>query len=460
MKVTKNLTEGNIYKNLLFFALPLIVSSLLSQAYSTIDGVIAGKFISEYALGAISATASYETLFFALFQGFAAGFSIYVAHLFGEKRYADIKRDVVGMLVFVSAVSILISILTVLLRTPIMHYLKVDPLLWRDAEIYFVIYTAGFVLLFSNSFFVLILQSLGISSYSLYVSILSAILNIIGNLVTVLVLDLGVAGLAMSTLFSSLTATVIYVVMLRKAFSEMPSERISYRFSLTCVKRSLHYSGPASIQQLAFHGVAFLISPSINALGAAATTGYNVAARIYTFGTNAMWATTSAFNTYTGQSVGTGSVKKIKRGLRVGLLMNALLILPFIVFFMILAQPIASIFFPDGYVGEAYQYAVRYARIYLPMVYIQLVGHVLHSYMRCLGAISTVLGITIVGSFVRVVATLLWIPLLHIEGAFIGQVVSWGADALLSIALYLRFYRSDAHILRSIERTHRRIQSQ
>lgn len=63
MKFTKNLTEGNVYKAFLGFAFPLLLSYLLSQIYSTVDAVIAGKFISEYALGAVSATGSYENVF-------------------------------------------------------------------------------------------------------------------------------------------------------------------------------------------------------------------------------------------------------------------------------------------------------------------------------------------------------------------------------------------------------------
>ena len=84
MKLTRNMAEGNIYRNFLYFSIPLILSSLLSQAYTTIDAVIAGKFISEHALGAISATGSYDLLLNSLFSGFAAGFGIYTAQQFGK----------------------------------------------------------------------------------------------------------------------------------------------------------------------------------------------------------------------------------------------------------------------------------------------------------------------------------------------------------------------------------------
>ena len=134
MKVTKDLTTGNIWRNFLLYNLPLIGSSLLSSAYSTVDAMIAGKFISEHALGAINATSSYEMIFNALFIGFAAGFSVYVALLFGQKNYTRMKGDIVQILMFVAMVTVLVSVGSILLRDPILNYLKVDPILRRDAE--------------------------------------------------------------------------------------------------------------------------------------------------------------------------------------------------------------------------------------------------------------------------------------------------------------------------------------
>ena len=116
MKVTKDLTEGNIWRNFILYTLPLIGSAVLSSAYSTVDAMIAGKFISEYALGAINVTSSFEMIFFSLFLGFSAGFSVYVAMLFGQKNYAAIKRDVVQTITFFLGMILLVSVVSILLR--------------------------------------------------------------------------------------------------------------------------------------------------------------------------------------------------------------------------------------------------------------------------------------------------------------------------------------------------------
>ena len=345
MMVTKKLTEGSFCKNILLYAIPLILSSMLSQVYSTVDGVIAGKFIGEYSLGAISAAGSFDTLFTSLFNGFCSGFAIYLSHLFGRGHYASIKQDIVGMSVFVAMISLGISILAILFRNPILDYLKVDPMLRRDTESYFVIYTAGYVIYFLNIILLHSLHSLGVTSFSLYVSILSTVLNVAGNLLMITVFDMGVAGLAVATLLSSLAGTVCYVFLLRRAFREMASEKVSYQFNFSCVRGSLRYSVPVAIQQLTFHGVGFVISPSINALGAATTTGYNISQRIYRFGTQSLWATTSAIARYTGQCVGEGAVQKIRRGVRTGFGLVCAIVFPFVFGLMVFAEPVASLFF-------------------------------------------------------------------------------------------------------------------
>ncbi len=442
MKFTKNLTEGNPYKAFLGFAFPLLLSYLLTQFYNTVDAVIAGKFISQYALGAVSATGSYENVFYSLFNGFAAGFGIYIAQQFGKGDHAAVKRDIISNGIFVVSVSLMISILTVTLRNPIMDYLKVDPILRTDAERYFIIYTMGYMLSYLNMLLVQSLYALGCTSFSLYVSFLSALFKIGGNLFSTLVLKLGVGGLAFFTVLSSGVSTVCYLLLLRRAFQELHTEKQRFGFHFSGVKSSLRYAIPAAVQQMAFHGVGLLIAPSVNALGAAATTAYNISNRLYNIGTTSLWAVTNAFTSYTSQCVGRGDHEKIPRGIRVGFLLNILMMLPLVLILSVFAKPITTIFFSSDQLGDAYHYAVRYAAVYLPFIYLQLIGHMYHAYMRSLGSVTTVLGITLLCSAIRVAATILLVPMLHLEGAFWGQIISWAIDAVISVFIVCRYFRT------------------
>lgn len=442
MRTVKNITQGNIYKNYLLFAAPLIFSSILGSLYSTVDAMIAGKFISEHALGAISATHPFDILFNSFFNGFTSGFSIYIAHLFGKKDYSGIKRNVVNMSIFVAVVSVIISILAIFFRATILDYLNIDPLLRKDAEIYFVIYTSSYLISFVNMILLRTLYALGTTSVSLLVSVMSAVVNIVGNLVTVLVFDWGIAGLAFSTVLSVIIATVIYLYMIAKAFRELRCEKASYRFSLALVKDSLSYTLPTAIQKMAFHATGILIAPSLNSLGADATTGYSVMSRMYNFCGQSFWNMSSAVDCHTAQAAGSGNISKVRRGLFAGLWMNIAATTPFVLLFAIFAKPIASIFFPSGYQGPALEYAVRFFEIFFVFLYVNMIGHLMHSYMRSIGRVTTVFWITVFGSSVQVAVTLLLVPFFKMDGVYLGLVSAWVADGTLSVILYFALYHS------------------
>ena len=452
MRMTKNITEGNIYKNYLLYAFPLIITSLLSSLYSTIDAVIAGKFISEHALGAISATNSFDILFQSFFNGFACGFSVYIAQLFGKGKFASIKRDVIGMIGFISVISIIVSVSAIIFRTPIMEYLKIDAVLKKDAEIYFMIYTAGYIFMFVNMILLRTLYALGTTSFSVFVSMASALTNIGGNLLVVLVFDMGVAGLAITTLFSIFSTTVAYVIMLAKACRELKCEKEPYCFSFKCIKTSLSYTLPAAIQKLSFHATGFFVAPAINGLGPDATTGYAVMNRMYNICAQSFWNMCSAVDCHTAQSAGEGDCKKIRHGLFAGFWMNIAALSPFVLIFIFFAKPLASIFFPSGYTGLAFTYAVRFFEVYALFLYTNMIGHLMHSYMRSIGCVNTVLVITLFGSAVKIAATLLLVPHFQMDGVYIGQALSWVADGTLSVILYLALYHRKQDIQKIIQK--------
>ena len=113
MRKTKNLTEGNLYKNFFLFAIPLVLAQLLSLSYNIVDSMIAGKFINNYAVGAVGATHMFDVLIITMFGGFSVGFSIYISRLFGEKNYVKIKNDIINILIFIIKLIILIIVLYV-----------------------------------------------------------------------------------------------------------------------------------------------------------------------------------------------------------------------------------------------------------------------------------------------------------------------------------------------------------
>lgn len=442
MKVVKNLTEGNIYKNFFLFAIPLIAASLLSSMYGTINAAIAGKYIDNFAMGAVGATEAFNTMVSCLFTGFAIGATIHTSRLFGQKDYRGVKQNIFAILSFLVTGILAVSVLTLLLSRPLLSFLAIDESILKEARIYFLIYVAGQLFPILNVALIQILHAVGITNFMFYMSLLSMGLNIGGNLFTVLVLDMGVAGLAVSTIVSSAIVTAMYLLKLRAAFRDMPSDAVKLGFYLPMLRASLRYSVPASLQQGVMYFATFFLSPAINVLGPAATTGYAAALRIYNISAPCYQNSSKALANYVAQSIGAGKSENIPRGLRVGLLQGVVLLLPFVLATVIFAKPIAALFFESGYTGEAFEYAVHFSRVYMPLVYLNMLNNLAHSFFRGMGSMLELFVSTFTGSAARLAATLVLAPLYGMEGVFIAWAISWLAEAILCVVLYLTRYRT------------------
>ena len=202
---------------------------------------------------------------------------------------------------------------------------------------------------------------------------------------------------------------------------------------------------------MAFNITGVFIAPAINGLGADATTGYSVMTRMYYICGQSYWNMTSAVNCHTAQAIGAGEHKKLGKGLFAGLVMDTAILTPFVLVFAIFANPIASIFFPTGYTGPAMAYAVRFFQVYAAFLYINMLGHLLHAYMRSIGRVNTVLGVTLISSAVKIAATLMLVPRFHIDGVYIGQSLGWLVDAAICVAIYFLFYYGEEKIKKITE---------
>ena len=450
MKVVKNLTEGNIYKNFFFFAIPLIAASLLSSMYGTINAMIAGKYIDNFAMGAVGATEVFNTMVSCLFSGFTIGATIHTSRLFGQKDFGGVKRNIYAILSFLVVGILTVSTLTLIFHRPLLSFLAIDESILDEARTYSRIYVAGQLFPIFNVALIQILHAVGITNFMFYMSLLSMGLNIGGNLFTVLVLDMGVGGLAVSTIVSSAIVTMFYLLKLRSAFRDMPSERVKIGFYLPMLRATLRYSLPASLQQGVMYLASFFLSPAINVLGPAATTGYAAALRIYNISAPCFQNSSKALANYIAQSIGAGKNENIPRGLRAGLLQGATLLLPFVLTTVIFAKPIASLFFENGYTGEAFAYAVHFSRVYIPFVYLNMLTNLAHSFFRGMGSMHELFICTLLGSASRLVATIFLAPMLGMEGVFIAWVLGWAAEALLCLTLYLTRYRTLVQIEKRI----------
>ena len=401
----KDLTDGNIYKSFLFFAIPLILAGFLSQAYSIIDTIIAGKILSADGLSAIGSTSAFIQFFSSIFWGYGVGFSISLAQLFCTKESEKLKTAI-----------IVFGLLAVCFKDPLFSLLKVDPSIYDAAAEYFSIYMLGsvFLLMMSNGLY--IMNAFGSGSYPLFMSIVSTALHIGGNLFAVKVLNLGVGGIALSTVFSAIVVDILYIVEINRS--------------------SPKYSFPAMLQQMLMYFASVVISPMVNGISSAASAAYIINLKVYDVTATIYQNSAKTLSNYTAQSLGAKKYQNIKRGLKVGVIQGLAFTLPSLALTVIFAREFCAFFLPSGFTGEALEMAIIFARYCMPFVLLNFINNLFHSFYRGVAAMKLLVSATLIGSASRIIATYFAVKSFGMNGVYIGWAISWLVECIYTLIMY------------------------
>lgn len=434
--IMKDLTKGNIYKTFILFAIPLVLSGFLSQAYHIIDTMIAGKFLGSDGIAAIGATSSAIQFISSLFWGFATGTSVYLAVLFGGKDYENLKSALISNFLLYTGAIIAFSMILIILRDTVFDFLKIDPAIREETAIYFVIYLSGLFLILLNHFGICVLNSFGISGYAFAMSLVSTVLNIGGNLISVTVLDAGVGGIATSSVLSALVVNVCYYFKIKKCLLQMNTENVSAIFSPAAIRRTFSFSLPVMLQQSVMYIASLLISPVVNGIGSSATAAYAVVHRVYEINANVYQNSSKTLTTYTAQCVGGKKYHLIKKGVGVAFVQGTLFVLPLILICVLFSKEISGAFFPDGYVGDGLKFSIDFSRYFLPFILFNVINNLFHSFYRGVKCMKLLVISTLAGSVVRIAASYALSFYFGIYGVYGGWIVSWIAEAVFCIVTY------------------------
>ena len=198
----KDLTQGNTFKELFKFSIPLIISGIVSQSYNMIDLIIAGKVIGNDALSATGCTSTLIQFLSSLFWGFGVATSAVIGKLYGAKENKRIVLVIKTTTLFIAITMFILCLMFFLLSNNVMEILKVDKEIIDPANNYFKLYMIALFFQAITYIFTCTLQSIGNSKYPMIMTLVSGLGNLILNILFVSNLNLGINGLAYATIIS------------------------------------------------------------------------------------------------------------------------------------------------------------------------------------------------------------------------------------------------------------------
>ena len=192
--MTHNMTSGPITPLLVKFTVPLVLGNLFQLTYNAADSVIVGRFVGEDALAAVGTSNPLMTLAILFINGMCLGAGILVSNAFGAEDYPRLEKQVSTTAIAGAVFSLAFSLLCILLANPLLRLMQVPAEVLPIAAAYLRVVFAGLIFTFFYNFLAATLRALGDSKSALYFLMLSAVLNVFGDLLCVAVLGWGVEG--------------------------------------------------------------------------------------------------------------------------------------------------------------------------------------------------------------------------------------------------------------------------
>ena len=301
---------------LLTLALPMMIGNLFQQFYNMADSVIVGRFVGEQALAAVGASYSLTNVFISIAIGGGMGASVITAQAFGSRDYARMRRSVSTALLSFLALSIVLGGVGLWCSPALMELLKTPADVLGDAVVYLNIYFLGLPFLFMYNVLSALFNSLGKSRIPLYLLVFSSLLNVALDLFMVLVLHMGVAGVAWATLVAQGISAVASFVIFVRELRTCPAENEEARFDTGEFSNMLRIALPSILQQSTVSIGMMLVQSVVNSFGSEMLAGYSAAMRIESLCIVPMAAIGNAFSSYTAQNLGAGRQDRVQRGYR------------------------------------------------------------------------------------------------------------------------------------------------
>lgn len=313
--VGTNLTEGPIFKTLLLFAIPIILTNLIQQLYGMVDLMVIGQFVGSAGTVGVSTGGEMADLVTPVAMGFSTAGQIFIAQLAGARDDRRIKDTVGTLLTFMLGLSFVLVLVGVFFCKPILQLLNCPAEALGQAEAYMVITVLGFPFIFGYNAICGVLRGMGESKRPLLFIIVAAVVNIVFDLVLVVGFDLQAAGTAVATTLSQLgsfLAALIYLYKRREKFDFVP--RLSYfkvRRDILWVLIKLGI--PQVVRSMLVRFSLLWINANVNAYGLVVSATNSVGNKIQKFAEVFIQGVDTASAAMIGQNLGAKKPERAKK---------------------------------------------------------------------------------------------------------------------------------------------------
>lgn len=357
-----DMTTGPIMRNVLLFALPIILGNVLQQLYTTVDTLVIGNYCGKTSLAAVGTSSQPVEVLLCIFLGIGTGVSILVSQYIGAKDDKSVISVSGTATSFIFIVGIPVGLLGWFATPYILDFMNVPADTWDAALIYTRVIFLGTLGNLGYNMNAGILRGLGDSKASLWFLVVSCVANIVLDILFVAVLGMDVSGAAASTTIAMYLSWIVSVMYIKKKFPDLEFTFLPHHYSGTMMSRIIAIGLPIGLNNSLYSFGHMALQTLNNANGSTFMAGGSVAGRITGTANIAIAGLSSAATTFAGQNFGAKQYGRLKQGHWRIPLCSGLITICFGLFFIMIRMPILRFFTKDEMV---LMYASRHVVVML-----------------------------------------------------------------------------------------------
>lgn len=433
------MTKGAMLPLIIRFTIPLVLGNLLQLTYNAIDGIIVGQYVGKEALAAVGTGNPLATLMILFLQGICLGAGILIGTLYGAKDYETLKRQISTAMMAGIVFSLTLTAIVLAAAPALLAVLQVDAAIRMEAVLYLRVIMCGLVFNFIYNFFASTLRAMGDSKSPLYFLGISAVVNIIGDLIFVIVFSMGTTGCAVSTVLSEALSCLLCWIYIRKNIPVMNLGKQWFRFDKELLKQTVQYGFVSALQQSTVQIGKLSIQGTVNTMGVTATAAFAAINRIDDYAYIPEQNIGHAMTSVMAQNRGAGETKRVRDAFRVGMYVELIYGGMTGMLLLCLANPLMRLFTQDELTvmtGEQYLHLIAF------MYIVPAVTNGVQGYFRGMGDLKITLWSSLINMGVRVAVCLLLVfgCKMRITALPWAYLAGWGAMMLYELPfLWYRF---------------------
>ena len=430
------MSEGNIWKQLILFSVPLVLGNIFQQLYNAVDSLIVGNFVGKEALAAVTSSSPIINLLISFFMGLSVGAGVVIARYFGARDETGLSDSIHTSMCMIVIAGIVMTFAGVLLTPFILRWIGVPDDVMADSILYLRIYFYGILGVMIYNMGSGVLRALGDSRTPLFFLILSSLINVALDYGFVVWFHMGIAGVAWATLIAQgISAVLIWALMMKG--------NALYRLRFSQLKIHGHILGevvrvglPSGIQNAIVSFSNLIVQSNINAFGSAAMAGCGAYTKIDGFAILPAMSYSMAITTFTGQNLGAGKPQRVRQGMRACLILTVCTSLLISALLFLFGDAALRIFSNDP---QVLFYGHTMLTLLAPGYFLLAISHAVSGVLRGANRAASAMVIIIAcWCGLRMAWIMLTVPLFHsIETVLLGWPLSW----LVSTVIFILYYR-------------------